>query len=153
MNERRLARLQEQIKERLAELLQREIADPKLGLVTITRVQLDAEFTVCKAYWSVLAPTAAGEQKAKKDSEGVLTRARGLLQREVGRGLRTRTIPRLEFVHDEGIANAIRINKLLQELNHGDKPAGAKPGPEQPSGDQPAGERPTGGTPPPTTAS
>lgn len=135
MNERRLARLQEQIKERLAELLQREIADPKLGLVTITRVELDSEFTVCKAYWSVLAPTSIGEQKAKKDSEGVLQRARGLLQREVGRGLHTRTIPRLEFVHDAGIAGAIRINKLLQELNH----------PDQKLGDQPAGGAPTAG--------
>lgn len=145
MNERRLARLQEQIKERLAELLQREIADPKLGLVTITRVELDSEFTVCKAYWSVLAPTSIGEQKAKKDSEGVLQRARGLLQREVGRGLHTRTIPRLEFVHDVGIAGAIRINKLLQELNH----------PDQKPGDQPAGGTPTAGpgdgsTPPPS---
>lgn len=147
MNERRLARLQEQIKERLAELLQREIADPKLGLVTITRVQLDAEFTVCKAYWSVLAPTSTGEQKAKKDSEGVLMRARGLLQREVGRGLHTRTIPRLEFVHDEGIANAIRINKLLQELNHGDKPAGGQPGAD-PTGPESTSRGPTDGTTP-----
>ncbi len=154
MNERRLARLQEQIKERLAMLLQREIADPKLGLVTITRVELDSEFTVCKAYWSVLAPTAIGEQKAKKDSEGVLQRARGLLQREVGRGLHTRTIPRLEFVHDVGIAGAIRINKLLQELNHQD----AKPG-DQPAGGAPAADQPgagpggpgDGNAPPPTS--
>ena len=46
---------------------QRDIADPKLGLVTIARVELDAEFTICKAYWSVIAagpgaffPAAAG---------------------------------------------------------------------------------------------
>ena len=145
MNERRLARLQEQIKERIAQLLMREIADPKLGLVTITRVELDSEFTVCRVYWSVLAPTAIGEQKAKKDSEGVLQRARGLLQREVGRGLHTRTIPRLEFVHDVGIAGAIRINKLLQELNHPDP----KPG-ELPAGDAPAAGPGDGSTPPPT---
>ncbi|MCU0863322.1 MAG: 30S ribosome-binding factor RbfA [Planctomycetes bacterium] len=116
MNDRRIARLQEQIKQRLAEVLQREIADPKLGLVTITRVELDAEFTLCKAYWSVLAPTSIGEQKARRESQEVLDRARGFVQREVGKALHTRTIPHLEFVHDEGIAGAIRVNTLLKDL-------------------------------------
>lgn len=116
MNERRLARLQEQIKQRLAEILLRDLADPKLGLVTITRVELDSEFTQCKAFWSVLAPTAAGEAKAKANSEQVLTRARGFCQREVGKTLNTRTVPHLEFVFDSGIGNAARMNQLLGEL-------------------------------------
>lgn len=133
MNERRLARLQEQIKHRLAEVLQREIADPKLGLVTITRIELDNEFTVCKAYWSVLAPTSTGEEKARRDSAMVLERARGFCQREVGKSLHTRTIPRLEFVHDQGIAGAIRINQLLKDLNQGDKPSGDAPPAEPPT--------------------
>lgn len=118
MNERRLARLQEQIKHRLAELLQREIADPKLGFVTISRVELDPEFTVCKAYWSVLATTAAGEAKAKAQSGEVLARASGMLQREMGKSLDTRTVPHLQFVFDEGVAGGSRVNRLLSELKH-----------------------------------
>ena len=47
MNERRIKRLQEQIKVRIAEILQREVADRKIGMVTITRVELDREFTIC----------------------------------------------------------------------------------------------------------
>ncbi len=116
MNERRIARLQEQIKQRLAEILLRDLADPKLGLVTITRVELDAEFTTCKAFWSVMAPAKAGEAKARAESEGVLRRAAGFCQREVGKTLHTRTIPHLLFVFDEGIAGAIRVNQLLQDL-------------------------------------
>lgn len=116
MNDRRIARLQEQLKQRLAELLQRDVADPKLGFVTVSRVELDAEFTVCKAYWSVLAPTSVGEAKAKAQSAEVLARARGMLQREMGKGLATRTIPRLEFVFDEGIGGAVRVNRLLADL-------------------------------------
>lgn len=133
MNERRIARLQEQIKQRLAEVLQREIADPRLGLVTITRIELDAEFTICKAYWSVIAPTATGEQKARRDSQEVLDRARGFVQREVGKALHTRTIPHLEFVHDEGIAGAIRVNTLLKDLaaeQAKKPPPPAEPGPD-----------------------
>lgn len=111
MNERRIARLQEQIKERLAQVLLRDIADPHLGFVTITRVALDTEFTTCKAYWSVI-----GTDQQQKKSEEVLRKARGLCQREVGKSLHTRTTPRLEFVYDEGISGAIRVNQLLQDL-------------------------------------
>lgn len=111
MNERRIARLQEQIKQRLAEILQRELADPGLGLVTITRVELDSEFTVCKAYWSVIGPP-----HARRDNEAVLQRARGFCQREMAKGLHTRTTPTLEFVFDEGIEGGIRVNELLREL-------------------------------------
>ena len=111
MNERRINRLQEQLKQRLAEILQRELADPKIGLVTITRVELDAEFTQCIARWSVI-----GDEKAKRNSEAALRRARGFCQRELGKGLHTRSIPRLEFVHDEGVEGAIRVNQLLRDL-------------------------------------
>ncbi len=131
MNDRRIARLQEQIKQRLAELLQRDVADPKLGFVTISRVELDAEFTVCKAYWSVLAPTSVGEAKAKTQSAEVLTRARGMLQREMGKGLATRTIPRLEFVFDEGVGGAVRVNRLLADLAK-DRPPQPQPPVDEP---------------------
>jgi ribosome-binding factor A len=131
MNDRRIARLQEQIKQRLAELLQRDVADPKLGFVTISRVELDAEFTVCKAYWSVLAPTSVGEAKAKAQSAEVLARARGMLQREMGKGLATRTIPRLEFVFDEGIGGAVRVNRLLADLAK-DRPPQPQPPVDEP---------------------
>ncbi|MBL8752853.1 MAG: 30S ribosome-binding factor RbfA [Planctomycetes bacterium] len=141
MNERRIQRLQEQIKERLAEILQRDLADPKLGMVTISRVELDTEFTVCKAYWSVIATSGKGEERARADSDAVLQRARGFCQREVGRSLNTRTIPRLEFVYDGGVAGAVRLNQLLKDLVK--KPDGAP-------AESPA--PPDSGNPPPPTA-
>ena len=101
MNERRLARLSQQIKQRLAEVLQRELSDPKLGLVTITRIELDTEFTSCKAYWSVLSGSDQ-EDKARRESAGVLNRARGFCQREMARVLHTRSVPQLEFIFDAG---------------------------------------------------
>jgi ribosome-binding factor A len=123
MNERRLARLTQQIKQRLAEVLQRDIADPKLGMVTITRVELDTEFTQCKAYWSVLAGSDQ-EEKAKRDSAAVLNRARGFCQREMAKILHTRSVPHLQFLFDEGIGAAIRMNKILSEISTG---SAAKP--------------------------
>lgn len=129
MNERRIARLQEQIKHRLAEVLLRDLADPDLGMVTITRIEVDPEFTHCKAYWSVL-----GNQATQQATAQVLRRARGFCQREVGKVLHTRSIPHLEFVHDEGIAGAIKLNRLLEELKHEREEREAKaPPPEPPS--------------------
>lgn len=129
MNERRIARLQEQIKQRLAEVLQRDLADPGLGLVTITRVEVDSEFTTCKAYWSVIGPP-----HARRDSEAVLQRARGFCQREMGKVLHTRTIPTLQFVFDEGLTGGMRVNELLKELRDEREARGAA---EPPAGDAP----------------
>jgi ribosome-binding factor A len=137
MNERRLARLQQQIKHRLAELLQRELADPKLGMVTITRVELDGEFTQCLAYWSVI-----GDEAQRQRSAGVLARARGRCQRAMASAISTRTVPHLEFVHDAGIAEAIRINKLMAELRA-----------EREARERERGELPDGGSPEPSPGS
>ena len=139
MNERRLARLAEQIKQRLATVLQRDLADPNLGLVTISRIELDKEFTQCKAYWSVIAAKGK-EDAARRASAEVLERATGFCQREVGAVLHTRSVPQLQFVFDEGIGGAIRMQELLKELN---------PQTEQgePDGDEPPSE-PQDGRPP-----
>jgi ribosome-binding factor A len=147
MNERRLARLQEQIKARIAEILMRDMADPKLGLVTITRVELDAEFTTCKVFWSAL-----GDEKARARTNGVLQRARGFVQREVGKDLHTRTVPRLEFIFDQRIEGAMRMQTLLddvrrerEEREKNAPPAvdGGAPG----DGSAPDGSAPGGGAP------
>lgn len=111
MKDRRIARLQEQIKATIAEILQRELADPKIGMVTITRIELDREFTICKAWWSIF-----GDDKTRARTEGALSRARAYVQRALGATLHTRTVPRLEFHFDQSIAGAIRIQELLGEL-------------------------------------
>lgn len=152
MNERRLARLTQQIKQRLAEVLQRDIADPKLGLVTITRVELDTEFTSCKAYWSVLSGSDQ-DGKARRESAGVLNRARGFCQREMARVLHTRSVPHLEFLFDESIDGALRMHELIREVNApkegepGDQPAAEG---ESPSVDEESTDAPQDGDAPKT---
>ena len=111
MNERRLTRLQEQIKQKIASIFQRDMADPKLGLITVTRVELDAEFTHCKAWWSVL-----GDAKVRARTAAVLTRARGFIQREIGKDLHTRTVPHLELLFDERIEGALKMQNRLDEI-------------------------------------
>ncbi len=111
MNERRLRQLEAQIKARAAEVVTQELADPRRGLITVTRVELDRELAHCKIFWSVLGDAGARARNAE-----MLEHAARFVQRELGRVLRTRTVPRVRFVFDESIAGAIRVQDIIDRL-------------------------------------
>ena len=111
MNERRIHRIEQQIKARVAEVVEHELSEPRHGLVTVTRVKVDREMTKCLVYWSVL-----GDERMQKKNAAMLARAAGFVQRAVAAVLHTRTMPRLEFVFDDSIAGAARLERILQEL-------------------------------------
>lgn len=119
MNERRVNRLESLIKEKIATVLLRDMADPRLGLVTITRVKLDREMALCKVYWSVL-----GGEKERKTNERTLQHARGYVRREIASILNTRSVPAVEFVFDESVAGALRVESILKQLRdeRGERP-------------------------------
>ncbi len=112
MNERRIARLQQQIKARVAQVLHQDLADPRLGFITVTRVLLDREIQNCKIYWSVL-----GSNTDRKLTAAVLENANGLLRREVARVMHTRSVPTVQFLFDQSIEGSIRVSKILEEIN------------------------------------
>lgn len=111
MNERRIKRLQELIKARVAEVVSYELSDPRRGLITITRVDLDREVRHCKVYWSVL-----GNEKDRKLNGKMLDHAAAFVQREVAAILHTRTVPKVRFVFDESIEGAQRVEGIIQQL-------------------------------------
>lgn len=111
MNERRIARIEQQIKERVANLLLHEIADPRVGFVTVSRVEVDKEMQRCIVYWSIL-----GDDTARKLTDDALRNATGFLRREVAAVLHTRTVPKIEFRHDESVTGSIEMQKLLDGL-------------------------------------
>jgi ribosome-binding factor A len=141
VNDRRLQRLQEQIKARIAEILLRDLQDPKLGLVTVSRVELDREFTQCTVYWSAL-----GGDRERRRTQAALHRARSFVQRAVGETLHTRTVPRLLFEFDPSIAGAIKMQGLLGELQRERQArTGEAQAPEGPPPDQPLPGQPPNG--------
>ncbi|MCA8955597.1 MAG: 30S ribosome-binding factor RbfA [Planctomycetes bacterium] len=111
MNERRIARIEQQIKERIATLLVHEINDPRLGFVTVSRVEVDRELTRALVYW-----TSLGDETARRLSDTALHHAGGFLRKEVAAILHTRTVPRLEFRYDESVAGALRMQGILDDL-------------------------------------
>jgi len=104
-------RVGDQIRSELATLLAREVHDPGIGFVTLTRVQVSPDLHVARVHFTVL-----GDEKARTNSGRALERAAPFLRRQIGSRLRLKRVPELKFVYDESIAGQDRIEQLLNEL-------------------------------------
>lgn len=108
----RLDRLADQIQRDLAGLIRDELKDPRLGMVTISSIRVSKDLGYADVYVTVLGATLEdGPQQSLK----VLNAAAGFLRGELGRGLRTRTVPRLRFHFDEVVARGNRLAGLITE--------------------------------------
>jgi ribosome-binding factor A len=123
---RRILRLNEQIREILAELLRREMRDPRLGgLISITEVETTPDLAVSRVYFSVL-----GTDDDAAEVLRTLRHAAGYLRRELGDRLRVRRMPTLDFrldpSLDPSIARGARVMELLREIGQGDGAGGSQ---------------------------
>jgi ribosome-binding factor A len=109
---RRADRLGHQIRVELAELISREVKDPRIGFATITRVELTADLHHARVYVSVLG----NPEEQKNNIEG-LSSAAGFLRHEIGHRLALRRVPELEFILDHGAEAGEKIEMLLQQLH------------------------------------
>jgi ribosome-binding factor A len=106
----RLARIADQIQRELAELIRLEVRDPRVGLVTLTGVELSRDQSHAKVFFTVMGP--ASDAQAAGDG---LTRAAGFLRSELSRRLTTRKVPELHFAYDESVERGVRLSRLIDE--------------------------------------
>src|SRR3989441_6559987 len=104
-------RVGDQIRSEIASLLARDVHDPGIGFVTITRVQVTPDLQQARVYY-----TALGDDKARRSTARALDRAAPFLRRQIGSRLRLKRVPELEFLYDESIAGQDRIEQLLNEI-------------------------------------
>lgn len=107
---RRLARVSEAIREELGRLLVRKTNDPTLNWVTITGVKISPDLRHARAFFS-----AAGVDNLSR-AERSLAKAKPYLQRELGRNLRLRYTPKLDFIYDDSLEKGARVDELLREV-------------------------------------
>ena len=105
-------RVADQIRSELGDLLTRDVHDPGLGFVTITRVQLTRDLQQARVFYTVL-----GDEKGRRQSDRTLHRALPFLRRQIGARLRLKRVPELQFIYDESIAGQDRIEQLINELH------------------------------------
>jgi ribosome-binding factor A len=111
-------RVADQIRGELASLLAREVHDPGIGFVTLTRVHVSPDIQLARVFYTVL-----GDEKARSSSARALERAKPFLRRQIGARLRLKRVPDLAFHYDESIAGQDRIEQLLNEIHAGPHPA------------------------------
>lgn len=110
-------RVAEQIQKDLAELIPRELRDPRLGFVTLTDVELTPDYAYATVYFSVL--TGSPEQ-----SEEALNEAAGYLRNLIFKRLHIHTVPTLRFKHDVSVEQGAEMADLI------DRAVRSKPGEE-----------------------
>jgi ribosome-binding factor A len=110
MKSARMRRVDEAVREVLADAIPRCVKDPRVGFVTVTDVNTSPDLRHAQVFVSVL-----GDEDARSGCITGLTSAHGVLQREVGNSLRMKRTPTLTFHIDETALNAARLEALIEE--------------------------------------
>lgn len=116
MGEARVQRVAEEIKKEVGTIIHDELNDPRIGFLTVTKVDLSRDCRVAKIYFSLL-----GSQKQLRDTQVGLARSKGFIRKLLGQRVKLRYTPEIVFKLDEGIKYSIRISQVLEGLKEKDK--------------------------------
>ncbi len=126
-------RVGDQMQRELADLIRLEVKDPRVGMVTLSGVEVSRDLAHAKVFFTQLG----GEEKGREAEQG-LNNAAGYLRRELGARMRLRTVPQLRFVYDDTPERGARISALIDsaiaedEAHHsGESAADDADGPDQ----------------------
>ena len=115
----RTQRLGEQIKRDLALLIQRELKDPRIGMVTVNFVDLSKDLSCADVNVTALVTDDSDEKII--ESLTILNEASSFLRVELGRALKVRKVPHLRFHYDDSLKRGARINALIYQALQSDR--------------------------------
>ncbi|MBM7644390.1 ribosome-binding factor A [Scopulibacillus daqui] len=113
MSNVRAYRVAEQIKKELSDIVNNQLKDPRIGFVTITGVDVTGDLQQATVYITVL-----GDDEKKAETLDGLLKAKGFIRSEIGKRIRLRKTPDINFKFDHSIEYGNRINRLLHDLNN-----------------------------------
>jgi ribosome-binding factor A len=106
-------RVADQIQRDLSEIIVFELKDPRVGMITITEVQVTPDYAHAKVFFTMLSD----DKEKIADTVKALSIASGFLRNQLGRRLKIHTLPELHFVHDMSTARGIEMSKLIDQAN------------------------------------
>jgi ribosome-binding factor A len=109
-NPQRQRRVAEQIQRELSDIIRLELKDPRVGMITLTDVEVSSDFSHAKVFFTTL-----GDGDARKLAEAGLRRASGFLRSMLGKKIKVHNTPELHFVFDSSVESGIRISQLIDE--------------------------------------
>ena len=110
MKSQRVQRVAEEIRHELADLLRNEVKDPRVGMVTVTQVDVSADMSHAKVHVTHLAGREHGDEAV-----AALARTSGFLRSQLARRLSTYKVPQLGFVYDDSIEAGIALARQIDE--------------------------------------
>lgn len=113
MTRLRAKRVAEAIRSEVADILAREMKDPRLGFATVTDVEVSGDLRHVKIFVSVM-----GDETQVSDTMAALESAQGFIRSEIGKRIRLRYTPEITFRHDTSIEHGARVFQLLQEIQN-----------------------------------
>lgn len=106
----RALRVADQIQRELADLIQNEIKDPRIGSITITAVEVTRDYSHAKIFYTTLI-----NQEGISLIEKGLENAKGFLRSSLSHRMKLRVTPQLHFVYDESVERGMHLSKLIDE--------------------------------------
>lgn len=107
----RTERVAEQIREEVSQILSTEVADPGIGLVTVTRVKVTPDLSLARIYWTMM-----GDQAERKKTQKALVRAASYVRHLLSTRMSLRRSPEVVFTFDQAVTAQDRVEQILQEL-------------------------------------
>ncbi|RUO59434.1 30S ribosome-binding factor RbfA [Pseudidiomarina insulisalsae] len=117
----RTERVGQQYQREIALILQREIKDPRVSMVTVSDVEVSRDLAYAKVFVTFLQDD---EQQVKQGLK-VLNEAAGFIRSLLGKRVRARIVPELRFVHDSSLNEGIRMARLVDEAIRKDSQRGS----------------------------
>jgi ribosome-binding factor A len=112
----RTRRIAEQIQRELAELVRLELKDPRVGLITLTDVEVTHDHEHAKVYFTLM-----GNQQQVEETAKGLQRAAGFLRSQLAHRMQLRIVPDLRFVYDTSVERGMDLSRLIDEAITQDK--------------------------------
>ena len=113
----RVERVAKELKKELSTIIHDEIKDPRLGFVTITRLELTADLRFAKVFYSVL-----GKDEDYKKTKEALESSMGFIRREIAARIQLRFAPEFIFREDRTTEYSVRIEEILHEIKEHNEP-------------------------------
>jgi ribosome-binding factor A len=119
----RTIRLAEQIRIEMGGILARQVHDPGIGFLTLTRVKVTDDLLQARVFYTTL-----GDPSERKKTARALERALPFIRRVLGERLQLRRVPELAFRFDESVAHQARVEELLEDIKREDTLRAHEPG-------------------------
>lgn len=110
----RIRRVAEQIRGELSQILRDEVRDPRLGMVTVTRVKLAVDLGAATVFYSPLGEDP--DEARQRELEGAMRKVTGFARRALSKRVKLRHTPELRFVLDDSIAQGSQTLELIRSL-------------------------------------